>query len=234
MNTRQTLITAATAAGLAALIASTTNASATDSERRDSRTPVEVEVTRVVEVEVTAPEERDNAGIDGRGWFVDLEITYPGTSLATAGFTGLQLTGPAGHNNVAPFPGTFSTGKDDRLPGLVVLTSTTVSGRPGLSGPGTNLANLFNLTGITDRSSQDFEIWDTWIVGADIAGRDIDTTLTVAVIADLNGNGIYDDAPSLITDLNGDGVIDKKDLKRLGVASNIVEVPFRINGSPAS
>ncbi|MEO5973972.1 MAG: EF-hand domain-containing protein [Ilumatobacteraceae bacterium] len=37
------------------------------------------------------------------------------------------------------------------------------------------------------------------------------------------------DAPAVITDLNRDGKIDKKDLKRLGVASNIVEVPFRIS-----
>ena len=53
---------------------------------------------------------------------------------------------------------------------------------------------------------------------------------TVAIIADLNKNGIYDDAPAVITDLNGDGKIDKKDLKRIGVASNIVEVPFLIVG----
>ena len=152
MNTRKTLITAATAAGIAALIASATSASATtaqSAEPYNGATPVDVEVF--------APEERDNAGIEGKGWFVDLKITYPGTSLATAGFTRFQLTGPAGHNNVFPFPGTFSPGTDDRLPGLVVLTSTT-DNRAGFSGPGTNLANLFNLTGVTDRSSSDFQI----------------------------------------------------------------------------
>ena len=229
MNTRKTLITAAAAAGIAALIASATSASATtttlSAEPYNGATPVDVEVF--------APEQRDNAGIEGKGWFVDLEITYPGTSLATAGFTGSQLTGPGVHNNALPFRGTFSPGTDDRLPGLVVLTSTT-DNRSGFAGPGTNLANLFNLTGVTDRSSHDFEIWDTWIVGADIAGRNIDTTLTVAVIADLNGNGIYDDAPAVITDLNGDGHVDKNDLEQLGVASNIVEVPFHINGNPAT
>lgn len=229
MNTRKTLIAAATAAGIAALVASATNASATSttpsSERHNGGTPVQVEVF--------APQRHDNVGLEGKGWFVDLAITYPGTSLTTAGFTGLQLTGPGGHNNIPPFPGTFSPGTDDRLPGLVVLTSTT-DNRTGFAGPGTNLANLFNLSGVTDRGRHDFEIWDTWIVGADIAGRDIDTTLTVAVVADLNGNGIYDDAPAVITDLNGDSRIDKADLNMLGVASNIVEVPFHINADPAS
>jgi hypothetical protein len=138
-----------------------------------------------------------------------------------------------GHNNVPPFPGLFSTGKDDRLPGLVVLTSTTNNTLPGFSGPGTNLANLFNLTGITNRDSKETELWDTWIVGAAIAGQNVNTTLTVAVIDDLNHDGIYNDAPNVVPDLNKDGRIDAADLKLLGVASNIVTVPFRINGAPA-
>ena len=54
--------------------------------------------------------------------------------------------GPAGHNNVAPFPGTVSLGVDDRLPGLIVLLDTTVPGAKNCQ----NIANLFNLTGVTD------------------------------------------------------------------------------------
>jgi hypothetical protein len=188
-----------------------------------------------VHIEVFAPERHSNAGIEGKGWFVDMEIDFPGGpgGLAQSGFSGFQLTGPAGHNNVAPFPGAFSTGHDDRNPGLVVMTATTNSTTPGFSGPGTNLANLFNLTGVTDRSDHETELWDTWIVGAPIAGQDIDTTLTVAVIADLNHNGIFDDAPDVVADVNADGVVDAKDLKALGVASNVVTVPFHINGAPA-
>jgi hypothetical protein len=37
----------------------------------------------------------------------------------------------------------------------------------------------------------------------------------------------------VVPDLNNDGRIDADDLKLLGVASNIVTVPFRINGDPA-
>jgi len=147
---------------------------------------------------------------------------------------GLQLTGPGAHNNVAPFPGMFSPGHDDRVPGLVVLTSTTIGSDvdPTFSGPGTNLANLFNLTGITNRDNKETELWDTWIVGKAIAGQNVDTTLTVAVVDDLSQDGVFNDAPNVVPDLNQDGRIDARDLELLGVVSNIVTVPFRINGAP--
>lgn len=167
------------------------------------------------------------------GWFVDLDLEFDDTSLAATGFSGNQLTGPAAHNNNAPFPGTFSTGADDRMPGLVVLTSTTNSTLPGFSGPGTNLANLFNLTGVTNRDRAGVELWDTWIVGAPIAGKDVETTLTVAMVDDLDGDGVYNDAPDVVTDQNGDSRIDKRDLEKIGVASRVETVTFRINGAPA-
>jgi hypothetical protein len=189
--------------------------------------------SKPVRIEVFAPERGANAGASGFGWFVDMEVDFLGQNLHQAGFSGLQLTGPMAHNNVAPFPGSFSTGHDDRMPGLVVLTSTTNNTLPGFSGPGTNLANLFNLTGITNRDSKETELWDTWIVGMAIAGQNVDTTLTVAVIADLNHDGILNDAPDVVPDLNQDGRVDAADLKLMGVASNIVTVPFRINGDPA-
>src|SRR6478672_11958021 len=188
--------------------------------------------SKPVRIEVFAPERGANAGANGFGWFVDMEVDFLGKNLHQAGFSGLQLTGPAGHTNIPPFPGLFSTGRDDRMPGLVVLTSTTNNTLAGFSGPGTNLANLFNLTGITNRDSKETELWDTWIVGAPIAGQNVDTTLTVAVIDDLNHDGVFNDAPNVVPDLNNDGRIDAQDLELLGVASNIVTVPFRINGAP--
>jgi hypothetical protein len=218
-----TVVIGATVALTSAVNASTSSASSNGDSQR----------AKPVRIEVFAPERGANAGANGFGWFVDMEIDFLGQNLHQAGFTGLQLTGPMMHNNIAPFPGTFSTGHDDRMPGLVVLTSTTNNTVMGFSGPGTNLANLFNLTGITNRDNKETELWDTWIVGAAIAGKDVDTTLTVAVIDDLNHDGIFNDAPDVVTDLNNDGRIDANDLKLLGVASNIVTVPFRINGDPA-
>lgn len=185
-----------------------------------------------VRLEVFSPRGGDDAGVGGRGWFVDLAVDYP--SLGAAGFSGLQLSGPAAHNNTAPFPGTFSPGRDDRLPGLVVLMSTTSSTQPGFSGPGTNLADLFNTTGITHRAEDVAQIWDTWIVGAPLFGTDVDATLTAAVVDDLDGNGVYDDAPDVIDDADGDGTIGEDDLKELGVASDVEEVHFRISGADAS
>ena len=226
MKTRTRALTAiGVATALAATYAATSLTTATAQTGQEDD-------TKQVKVEVLAPEGGDNAGIGGAGWFVDLELNFEGSTLAQTGFTGLQLTGPAGHNNVPPFPGTFSTGRDDRMPGVVVLTSTTNKTIPGFSGPGTNLANLFNLTGVTNRDQRGTELWDTWIVGAPIAGKDINSTLTVAVIDDLNNNGIYDDAPNVVTDQNGDGRIDRLDLEAIGVASNVETVQFHINGNP--
>jgi hypothetical protein len=188
-----------------------------------------------VRIQVFAPGRGDNAGAHGSGWFVDMAIDYLYQDLQQAGFSGLQLTGPGVHNNAPPFPGSFSPGRDDRVPGLVVLTSTTQGANVDatFSGPGTNLANLFNVTGITNRDDKETELWDTWIVGKAIAGQDVNTTLTVAVVGDLNHDGILNDAPNVVPDLNHDGVVDAQDLALLGVASNIVTVPFRINGAPA-
>jgi hypothetical protein len=216
--------------GVGAAVAATTAANADGASTDPASAPHRAKPVRI---EVFAPERGANAGAGGFGWFVDMEIDFLGKNLHEAGFSGLQLTGPGAHNNVPPFPGAFSTGQDDRLPGLVVLTSTTNNTLPGFSGPGTNLANLFNLTGITNRDDKETELWDTWIVGAPIAGQNVNTTLTVAVIDDLNHDGIFNDAPNVVPDLNNDGFINADDLKLLGVASNIVTVPFRINGDPA-
>src|SRR5215203_861071 len=63
-----------------------------------------------VDITVLSPERGSNAGISGAGWFVDLEVDFEAAPLAATGFSGLQLTGPAGHNNIPPAPGLFGTG----------------------------------------------------------------------------------------------------------------------------
>jgi hypothetical protein len=173
-----------------------------------------------VNVTVFAPRKGDVAGKDSKGFFVDLALRYP--SLASSG-AGFQLTGPGAHQNAAPFPGAFAPGVDEKLPGLIVLLSTTTIGAKNAQ----NLAGLFNLTGFTNQKTN--EIWDTWIVGAAGFGRNVRSVLRVAVAADKNKDGIYNDAPAVVPDANSDGHIDAYDLKAFGVASNIVAVPFRIS-----
>lgn len=179
---------------------------------------------REVTVEMFAPEKGHKVGIDGKGWFIDLEIEFE-SGLTESGFTGLQLTGPGVHDNAGPFPGTFSPGVDDRLPGLIVLVSTTTIG----GGSCQNLANLFNLTGITNIDEDEVEIWDTWIVGAPLFGRETKSKTFVAVASDHNGDGIYNDAPAVLPDANGDGKCNVHDLKAFGIASNIAKTKFYIN-----
>lgn len=179
---------------------------------------------RTVDIKMFAPKNGDNVGIGGRGWFVDLAISYD-HPLSATGLSAFQLTGPGVHNNVAPFPGTFSLGVDDRLPGLIVLVDTTSGGAKSCQ----NIANLFNLTGVTDIKEDSTEIWDTWLVGAPNFGVNTESNIFVAVAADLNQDGIFNDAPSVVPDANGDGVCDKRDLKAFGLASNIEKARFFIN-----
>lgn len=179
---------------------------------------------RTIDVKMFAPKNGDHVGMGGRGWFVDLAVSYD-HPLSATGFSALQLTGPGAHNNVAPFPGTFSLGVDDRLPGLIVLVDTTSGGAKSCQ----NIANLFNLTGVTDLKEDSIELWDTWLVGAPNFGVNTESNILVAVAADLNQDGIFNDAPSVVPDANGDGVCDKQDLKAFGLASNIEKARFFIN-----
>ena len=173
-----------------------------------------------VDVSVFSPQAGDVAGNQSKGFFVDLAVRYP--TLASSG-AGFQLTGPTIHQNQGPFPGAFAPGVDEKLPGLIVLLSTSTVGARNAQ----NLANLFNLTGFTNQKTH--EVWDSWIVGAPSFGRNVRSVLRVAVAADKNKDGIYNDAPAVVPDANGDGHIDAYDLKAFGVASNIVSVPFRIS-----
>jgi hypothetical protein len=176
-----------------------------------------------VSIELFAPENGDNAGIAGVGWLVDMELTFAGKSLHQTGFTSFQLSGPGAHQNIAPFPKPAVLGQDESNPGLVVFCTTSTNG------PGANLAGLFNITGVTNQTSSETELWATWIVAAPACGTSGTTRLWVAVVDDLNHNGIYDDAPNAVADLNGDGKINGKDLQLLGVASNIVTTEFNLH-----
>jgi hypothetical protein len=173
-----------------------------------------------VQVEVFAPRQGDIAGKQSKGFFVDLALRYPNLASSGADF---QLTGPGAHQSQVPFPGTFSPGVDEKVPGLIVLLSTTTVGARNAQ----NLAGLFNLTGFTNQKAN--EIWDTWIAGAPSFGKNVHSVLRVAVAADKNKDGIYNDAPAVIPDSNHDGRINAIDLKAYGIASNVAVVPFEIH-----
>jgi hypothetical protein len=204
----------ALAAATALLAGSITATASGTSSRPGART-----ATPPVNVTVFSPRPGDLAGRESKGFFVDLAVRYPSLTSSGAGF---QLTGPAIHQNQAPFPGAFAPGVDEKLPGLIVLDSTATIGAKNAQ----NLANLFNLTGFTNQKTN--EIWDTWIVGTPSFGKNVRSVLRVAVAADKNKDGIYNDAPAVVTDANRDGRINAVDLNAFGVASNIVAIPFEI------
>jgi len=161
--------------------------------------------------------------VNPTGWFVDLAADY-NTNLARTGFTTPQLTGPAAHNNIAPAPGAFGPGHDDKFPGLIVLLSTSKAGR------GQNLANLFNLTGVTNTTATKTQLWSTWLVGAPNFGANVTSVVYVAIAADKNRDGVYNDAPDVVPDSDGDGLVGVRDLKAFGVASNVERHKFSIGG----
>lgn len=176
---------------------------------------------KLADIRLFSPRNGDEAGLGNRGWFVDLRADFK-LPLERTGFSGLQLTGPAGHNNVPPFPGTFSMGQDDRFKGLIVLVATNQAGA------GSNVANLFNVSGVTNRDGDETQIWDTWIVGAPVFGQDTDSTVYAAIAADTNHNGILDDAPDSVPDADADGDVDEHDLQAVGLASDVEQARFHI------
>ena len=209
---KRTLLTAIALVALAAAVATTATAA---NARKASKGG-----SSAVQVDVFSPREGDIAGKLSKGFFVDLALRYPSLAASGADF---QLTGPTTHQNQAPFPGAFAPGVDEKVPGLIVLLSTTTVGAKNAQ----NLANLFNLTGFTNQKTN--EIWDTWIVGAPSFGKNVHSVLRVAVAADRNKDGIYNDAPAIVPDANHDGRINAADLEAYGVASNIAVVPFEIH-----
>jgi len=211
---KRTLLTTLFLVALAVVVAATATAAANGKKTASKR------ANPPVKVEVFAPRQGDVAGKQSKGFFVDLALRYPSLAASGADF---QLTGPATHQNQAPFPGAFAPGVDEKVPGLIVLLSTTTIGAKNAQ----NLAGLFNLTGFTNQTTN--EIWDTWIVGAPSFGKNVHSVLRVAVAADKNHDGIYNDAPAVVPDSNHDGRINAVDLKAYGIASKIAVVPFQIS-----
>jgi hypothetical protein len=175
-------------------------------------------------IEVFAPENGDRVGQNGVGWFIDIAVEFEG-NLASTGFTGSQLTGPGVHNKAAPLPGNDGLGADDRFSGLIVLVSTNSAG----AGSCQNLADLFNLTGPTNITEEETEIWDTWIIEGPYTGSNTNSILWVAEADDLNGDGVFNDAPDVVSDRNGGGKCNEADLKAVGLASSVAEKRFFIN-----
>lgn len=176
-----------------------------------------------VKLEVFAPRKGDVAGVGSRAFVVDLAARFRG-DLASTGASP-ELTGPGGHQNIDPFPGTFGPGANlDHFPGLVVLLSSTRIG----AGPGQNVANLFNIVAVTNQTRHETEIWSTWIVGAPNAfGAVRELTRSRLLVAIVAGP-----APNVVVDRNGDGVFDEVDLELMGynVISNARTVDFIVNG----
>ncbi len=197
-------------------------------------------------VQFYSPHPRSVVGVGGRFYIVAINIitsdprlvAYPEISinpivrinatLAVAFTANYTARGPVDGVSIGAGPPVFGFGKNEALPGLVVIFNNTPAAQ---GGPGRNLANIFQFTGFQDkldlggRTVYRF-IQTIWIVGAPAwCGW---TKAIAAIISDRDGNGLLDDAPDTVPDVNGDGVIDERDLAAHGVASNIASVIFYV------
>lgn len=213
-----------TLAGLLLLSIGAVSADDDDRSRKEPNHKNRPAKTFPATITVFAPADGDVTGVNSAGTLVDLAIEFSG-DLASTGAS-LELTGPGAHQNLAPFPGTFGLGADkDHFPGLVVMFSSTRVG----SGPGHNLAGLFNIITVTNRTPTLTEIWAVWIVGNrnafGLEGEMTPSTLFVGVVEGT--------APDVVEDKNGDGKFDNRDLKLMGYKplAKGVEVDFVIHGS---
>ncbi len=153
--------------------------------------------TAPIQVTVFSPTKGAIEGVGGAGFIIDLALdAAPGHND--------ELVGQS--RFFSPTDPAFGPGPNPAIPGLVVLLSTTTA----FAGPSTNLANLFQISNVAMVNGNQKEVWSTWLVGKPIAGKDIDSVVTVFVV-----KGI---APKSVP----------VDLSTLSLISNTVTVPFHI------
>ena len=161
-----------------------------------------------VQVTIQSPGQYDLQGNNGVGFLIDLFTT---SNTAAQNNLLSATNGYVPHYNSPSNTTAFRVGSLVSSPGLVVLLSTTTSKAP-LNGPDTNLAGLFQITGIEFTSNGSLaQVWNSWIAGKALFGVGVNTTLTAYVV---NGT-----APNVVDANTQNSAI-----------SNIAQVNFYING----
>lgn len=120
-----------------------------------------------VSAQIFNPHNGDVVGVNGSGWILDLLFN------ANSAMANSLISESAGFKSgfVSPTSPAFKPGPNSLIPGLVVLLNTTQTGAP-FSGPGTNLAGLFQINNFrTVNCDTIIEIWAEWLVGKPIAGH---------------------------------------------------------------
>jgi len=140
------------------------------------------------EVTVLSPGEGDVSGVNGTGFVIDVLLQY-GTSLSSVSKQAKLNTVAGPTIDILPEPffndpssPSFHPGSLVSSPGLVVTLSTTknVSGTP-FQGPSTNLAGLFQVTGISSNSTV-LNVQNVWLPGKALFGVNVESELTVFVV----------------------------------------------------
>lgn len=120
-----------------------------------------------ISAQIFNPHNGDVVGVNGSGWVLDLLFD------ANSAIANSLISESAGYKSgfVSPTSPAFKPGPNSLIPGLVVLLNTTQTRAP-FSGPGTNLAGLFQINNFrTVNCDTIIEIWAEWFVGKPIAGH---------------------------------------------------------------
>jgi hypothetical protein len=189
---------AACALALAAMLAPAAGASR-------AATHVRVKPVKLI---VLSPHNGDRADQDGAGFVVDLSLTARNRRANTL------LSPEAGYKRYFdnPTAASFHVGANEGAPGLVVMLSTTpdIPGTP-LQGPRTNLAGLFQVSGVTAQRGL-IQIRNAWHMGRAGFGSGRATLTAYAIVGT---------APAVVARTPAAG--------GMLLISNVVKVPFTID-----
>jgi hypothetical protein len=139
----------------------------------------------LVDVSILSPGVGDLSGTNGTGFVVDILLQYntsPSNAVPSPGqIEPTEHPLPKGLFNEPSGP-TYHPGSSVSSPGLVVTLSTTknMSGT-AFKGPSTNLAGLFQITGISSNDTA-FMVQNVWLPGEAAFEAGIESELTVFVV----------------------------------------------------
>jgi hypothetical protein len=142
-----------------------------------------------------SPEANSTQGVCGVGMTFDLAFRSKETSLVKAG---VRTAGQG------------QPGRNAAIPGFVATLTTTDT---ALGGPQANLANLFQLVGVSQQPDGSAEVWVTWVNAAAKFGVELDSVFEAYLVAG--------DAPATVT----------ADRAGLDVRSNVIHTAFHVAGA---
>lgn len=157
-------------------------------------------------VQVLAPGPSDYAGVNASGFLFDILLTM---NSSVKGYTSAYQDSTSNT--------TFGPGHNPAAPGLVVLSNTTLSVNTSqFLGPSTNLAGLFQITGLSSVNGS-MQVQTIWQLGAAILG-----------------SGVYSQVVAYLVNGTAPDYINSTSMANTTLISNNVTVSYFISRSDST